>query len=174
MSGVRIVALAVVLFCGCSPPPPPPPAPPPFKTVLNVKQVMEWVIDPAADVIWDSVKTIFTEAGTKEIRPETNEQWDAVRNAAATLTETANTLMIEGRARDNKDWMASAGSLVASADKALKAAEAKDVEALFNAGGDVYISCRSCHQQYAGHLVASAPDRSIVASRLEWAHWPRR
>ena len=176
MSRVRIVALAaLLLFAGCSPPPAPP-APPPHKTVLNLKQVMEWVLDPAADVIWDSVKTIYTEAGTKEVRPETNEQWEAVRNAAATLTETANTLMIDGRARDNKDWMAAAGALVGTADKALKAAEAKDVEALFAAGGDIYVSCRNCHLQYASHLVeyGSPTQRAIVTSRLDWAHWPAR
>jgi hypothetical protein len=133
--------------------------------VLNLKQVMEWVLDPAADVIWDSVKTIYTEAGTKEVKPETDDQWEAVRNAAATLTETANTLMIDGRARDNNEWMAKAGSLVASADKALKAAEAKDVEALFAAGGDVYVSCRACHAQYASHLTASGARARLRPAR---------
>jgi hypothetical protein len=38
---------------------------------------MEWVIDPAADVVWDSVKSISTEAGTKEVSPQTDEQWAA-------------------------------------------------------------------------------------------------
>lgn len=62
----------------------------PFRTVLEFKQFMEWVIDPAADVIWYSVKTIITQAGTKEIKQETDEQWAAVRNAAATLAESGN------------------------------------------------------------------------------------
>src|SRR6185436_11744453 len=44
---LRLTPAGLALLWGCSPPPPPPPAPPPFATTLNLKQVMEWVIDPA-------------------------------------------------------------------------------------------------------------------------------
>jgi hypothetical protein len=136
---------------------------------------MEWVIDPAADVIWDSVKTISTEAGTREIAPQNDEQWAAVRNAAATLTEAGNVLMIEGRARDQKEWMNAAQGLIKTADGALKAAQAKDKEALFAAGGEIYTVCRGCHQQYAAHLNASLAPLSVAgASPQAWAHWPQK
>jgi hypothetical protein len=175
----RLIALSCVVLLGCSPPPPPAPAPaaaaPPFNTVLNLKQVMEWVIDPAADVIWDSVKTISTEAGTKEIAPQNDEQWAAVRNAAATLTEEANVLMIAGRARDQKEWMAYARTLTKTADSALKAAEAKNKDAIFTAGGEIYTVCRGCHMEYAKHLTSSTPpvQLALVSDRREWAHWPK-
>lgn len=170
-----IVAAALLACLGCSPPPPPP-KPVAATPVLNLKQVMEWVIDPAADVIWDSVKSVITESGTKEIAPQTDEQWAAVRNASATLIEAGNVLMIEGRARDQKDWMGGARGLIKTASAALKAAEAKDKDALFAAGGEVYTVCRGCHQLYASHLNASVPPVrvSIVSPRSGWAHWPQR
>src|SRR5215218_6234248 len=92
--------LTIVGLAGCGAPPPPPPPPPPYTTTLELKQVMEWVIDPAVDVIWDSVKSVITEKGTQEIAPHTDAEWDKVRDAAATLMEASNALMIEGRARD--------------------------------------------------------------------------
>jgi len=113
---------------------------------------MEWVLDPAADVVWDSVKTIYTQAGAKEFKPETDEQWNAVRDAAATLTEAGSMLMAEGRAKGGGEWAAAVQRLVAAADKTLKAAEAKNVNAVFETGGEIYVACRSCHLKFAPHL----------------------
>ncbi len=110
---------------------------------------MTWVIDPAADVVWDSVATIMTEAGTKDIAPHTDEEWAAVRNSAAIVAESGNLLMIEGRARDRDKWMTAARRLAVAANQALKAAEAKNVDSLFAAGGDIYNACAACHQRYA-------------------------
>jgi hypothetical protein len=142
----------IVLLAGCEPAPPPPPPPSPFTTTLALKQVMEWVIDPAADVIWDSVKSVITEKGTQEIAPQTAADWDKVRDASATLIEAGNLLMIDGRARDNKAWMAAARRLSETAGQALKAAQAKNTAALFDEGGNIYKTCAACHAQYAKHL----------------------
>lgn len=143
--------LALLLAAGCEKSPAPPP-PSPFTTTLAIKQVMEWVIDPAADVIWDSVKTVITEKGTQDIAPKSDADWDKVRDAAATLMEAGNALMIEGRARDNKGWMTAARGLSEAASLALKAAQAKNAEALFNEGGNIYKACSGCHAVYAKHL----------------------
>jgi hypothetical protein len=150
----RLIPVSMLLILGCSAPPPP--AAPPFAAVVNLKQLMEWIVDPAADVIWDSVKSVITESGTKEIAPQTDEQWAAVRNGAATLAESANLLMMEGRARDNKEWMTAALRLSTSADHALKAAEAKKVDALFTAGEEIYHACDGCHQRYAAFAQPNA------------------
>jgi hypothetical protein len=148
--------LCLITLLGCSPPQTVSPASSGLAPVLELKQMMEWVIDPAADVIWDSVKTITTEAGTKDIAPQNDEQWAAVRNAAATLMEASNLLMVPGRARDNGAWAALARGLRKTAGGALKAAEAKNTDALFAAGGDLYTVCRGCHDEYAKHLRSSA------------------
>src|SRR4051812_5351153 len=148
-----VVLFNIVCLSGCEAPrPPAPPAAPPYTTTLSLKQVMEWVIDPAVDVIWDSVKSVITEKGTQEIAPHTDAEWDKVRDAAATLMEASNALMIEGRARDQKEWMAAARRLGESANQALKAAQAKNTEALFNEGGNIYKACAACHSRFAPHL----------------------
>jgi len=150
---LRLLPLSLLVLAGCgAPPPPPPPPAPPYTTTLTVKQVMEWVIDPAADVIWDSVKTVITEKSTQEIAPKTDADWDKVRDGAATLMEASNALMVEGRARDNKEWMAAARRLGDAANQALKAAQAKNTETLFNEGGNIYKTCAACHSKYAAHL----------------------
>jgi hypothetical protein len=165
------LALCSLALTGCSPQQPPPapravpaPAAPALKPVLELKPVMEWIIDPAADVIWDAVKTVSTEAGTKDIAPQNDEQWNAVRNAAATLMESSNLLMIPGRARDDKAWANFAQGLTKTAGGALKAAQEKNKDALFNAGGEIYIVCKGCHVQFAKHLSSSLrPDRVVLA-----------
>ena len=53
------------------------PAPPPFKPVVDTKLLMQAVVDPNADAIWDSVKSIDTKDGSQEIRPKTDEEWTA-------------------------------------------------------------------------------------------------
>jgi hypothetical protein len=98
------------------------------------------------------VKTIVTKKGTEEIRPKTDEQWTAVRGSAATVAEAANLLMLDGRARDKKEWMTAVRRLIDAGEKAMKAAEAKDADAVFATGGEIYEACRACHLRYAPHL----------------------
>lgn len=137
------VVLSSALLLGCGPKPAQP------NTTLTIKQVMEWVIDPNADVVWDSVKSISNAKGTTEIYPRTDAQWEAVRNSAATLVETGNLLMVEGRAKDDKQWIAYSQRLSRTAEVALKAAQDKNKDALFDAGGNIYNACRACHDKYA-------------------------
>ena len=148
----RLIAFGALLLAGCATQPPATLDAPPFKTVVTVKQLMEWVIDPAADIVWDSVKSIMTEGGTKEIEPRTEGEWAAVRDAAATVAESGNLLMMQGRARGGKEWMAAAQRLSDTGSRALKAAEARDVTALFDAGGEIYNACSACHRRFAAHL----------------------
>ncbi len=152
-SASRLILLAAALQSGCGDLPAPPPASA-VRPVLSLKQLMEWVIDPAADAVWDSVKTIITEQGTKEIAPQTQEQWDAVRNGAAMLAESSNLLMMHTRARDQGEWIAAASRLAESAAKALRAAGSKDAAGVFAAGGEIYDACSACHRRYAPQLNA--------------------
>ena len=133
----------VILLIGCGPKPAQP------NTSLTLKQVMEWVIDPNADVVWDSVKSISNAKGTTEIYPRTDAQWEAVRNSAATLIESGNLLMAQGRAKDDKQWVEYSQRLSRTAEIALKASQEKNKDALFDAGGKIYNACRACHDKYA-------------------------
>ena len=141
----------LVVGCSGSTQPPaatPAAAAPPFHTTLTTKQLMTWIIDPNATAIWGSVGSVSTDTGTEEKHPQTDEEWSKFRNAAATLVESGNLLMLDGRAVDKDQWMATARGMADAAAQVLEAAEAKDVEAYFDAGGALYEACTACHSKY--------------------------
>ena len=144
-----IVSLGLVLSaCGqATPPPQEPQDSQPYRVTTDIHQTMAWILDPAADVIWDSAGTIITAKGHQELAPTTDEGWATVIHAAATLTEAGNLLMLPGRAVGD-DWIEYSQGLVEAGKLALQAAQAQDSDALFDAGGRVYEVCRACHNQY--------------------------
>src|SRR5688572_27160089 len=97
MNKTLLYLLTAALIAGCTAETPTPDAAnaaAPYHAVANVKQVMNWIIEPNADVLWDSVGTIITEAGREELMPKTEEEWEAVRNSAAVVAEAGNLLMM--------------------------------------------------------------------------------
>lgn len=140
-----LVVTAAALLSGCSRPE----EPPPFKPLANNQVLMRSVIEPAADVIWNSVGTILTTQGTEDLRPRTDEEWARVRDNAILLTESGNLLMMVPRALDNDEWMTASQALINTGTAAVTAAEAKNADDLFTAGGHIYSSCTNCHQKYA-------------------------
>lgn len=129
---------------------------PPFDAATDVHQMMMWIIDPAADVIWDSAGTIITVEGSQELAPTTDKGWARVVRAAAILTEAGNLLMMPGRAAGD-DWIGYSRQLIDSGKLAMQAAQARDADALFDAGGQVYQVCRGCHEQYWVKVDGSQP-----------------
>jgi hypothetical protein len=129
------------------------PQAPPFKPVADTKLLMQSVVDPNADIVWDAVKTIDTAKGTEEIRPRTDAEWAVVRNAAVTVAESGNLLMMVPRAKDAGPWMTLAQQMVDTGQEAIKAADAKNAERLFTVGGDIYDACSACHQKYMDAIV---------------------
>jgi hypothetical protein len=124
------------------------PAPPPYRPVADVKQLMQSIVDPAADVVWLSVGTVMTEGRVDEIAPKSVEEWDHVRNAAWVLTESGNLLMMGSRAKDTGDWMKWSQQLIDVGQKAVRMAEARDKEGTFTVGGEIYDVCTNCHAEY--------------------------
>ena len=122
--------------------------PPPFKAIVDTGSLMESFIEPSADVIWLSVGTIVTAAGEEHIRPKTEEEWTKVRNAAVAVSEAGNLLMMEPRARDADEWMRLSKAMVDTGAEAIKAADAKDPDAVFEAGAQIYAVCSNCHAKY--------------------------
>jgi len=119
-----------------------------FKTVANVKEIMESLVAHMAEDVFAAVGTIISEKGTEEIQPRTDEEWEEVRYAAMGLAETGNLLMFEGRAKDRDDWMKFSEAMIDRSVNAAKAAEAKDPERLFRAAGELFDSCNACHNKY--------------------------
>ncbi len=118
-----------------------------YQPVVDVHQSMVWIIDPAADMIWDSAGTIITAEGQQELEPTTDEGWQKIVNSAAVLTEAGNLLMIPGRSA-GQDWNEYAQGLIAAGSEAIEAARNQNADALFDAGGRIYSVCKACHDQY--------------------------
>jgi hypothetical protein len=139
LAGVFAGALAATA-CG--------PQPPPYKPVVDVKGLMQGIVEPASDVVWDSVATIFTKDGVEERQPRTKEEWEHVRSGAMMLTEAGNLLMMPPRAKDGGEWMKFSQELVDTASVALRAAEARNVDELYRIGGIIDEACENCHKKY--------------------------
>ncbi len=131
----------------------------PFTPVADTQQLMATILEPAAEIYWDAVGWIIDASGTTEIRPGSPEEWEAVRNAAFVIAESGNLLMMEGRAADDGPWMGMAQSMTDVARLAIEAAEARNEQAVFDVGAEVYFTCTNCHAAYAIQTLNPA-DRS--------------
>jgi hypothetical protein len=122
--------------------------PPPYRTGHTVPEIMDHVIDPAARVVWANAGYVITAKGEEELWPKTDEGWHAVENAAVTVAESSNLLLLPGRPRGGEDWTRFAHQLSDAGMAAARAAEAKDKEGLFKTGGQIYEACLACHREY--------------------------
>jgi hypothetical protein len=128
---------------------------PPLKPVADVKELMHAVVDPAADTVWGSVGTIIDEKGMEERYPKTDEEWDVVREASMALVESGNLLMLPGRRlgdgeqKIDEEWIRLCQALMDVSMEAVKAADARNKDAVFDVGADIYAVCTNCHQKYA-------------------------
>ena len=93
--------------------------------------------------------TIIDFSGTLEIAPNSDEEWELVRNAAYVMAESGNLLMMEGRGANDEAWRAMSLAMVQVGRLAIEAAEAKNTDAVFDAGAEVYAVCSACHATYA-------------------------
>jgi hypothetical protein len=121
----------------------------PYNLTLSIAELMDQVIDPAADVVWDSISWVSTTKGEVAKAPKNEQEWERVRSAAATVMEASNLLMIEPRAKDHDGWYKAARLMGERAKIILAAVKARDVEAVFASGSDLDAACEACHIQYA-------------------------
>lgn len=140
-----LAPLIVLAGSSCSRPVPPSP---PFETVATPKELMNAVLDPAVDVIWDAVGWVVTSEGTFEKAPATDDEWATVRASAVLLAESGNLLMIGGRSGGSPEWIAQSQALIENSKRAIQAIDKKDKDALFTIGGDLYDVCTNCHRQF--------------------------
>jgi hypothetical protein len=166
--GRVLLAGCALLIAGCSRTPSPE-----FQPTATVKDIMDSVVDPNADAIWDSVEIIATLQGIEEKVPKTDEDWKNLRRHAISLLEASNLLLVPGRRiakpgekaedervdlkpeeieermkNDPAAWTMGAHGLHDATLESLKAIEARDVKALLNAGDVLDQSCETCHRQY--------------------------
>ena len=120
----------------------------PVKPIASVKQIMAGIVGPSAAIVFDAVSTTVTLKGVEEKAPQTDQEWALVGAAAASLAESGQLLMAEGRAVDRDDWIKMAQAMTDAGLTTLKAVDAKDTEGVLTAGEAVNMSCDACHQRY--------------------------
>jgi hypothetical protein len=120
-------------------------ASPPVATVL---ELMDGIVSPAAQVVYDSVATVVDKDGVKETRPRNDREWANVAGNAAALIEASELLKMEGRAKDQGDWVMISTAMGTAAAETRAAAQKKDPEAILVAGEKLNNSCDNCHRKY--------------------------
>jgi hypothetical protein len=139
----------------------------------SIKELMESIIDPSADVLWGAVGTVVDKDGTHESFPKTQEEWLDLRRAAVRIIEGSNLLMMPGRAaapagtksevpgvelepaqiaalikKKRRRFDAFAKALQVIGLEALRASDTKNVELLMDTGGRMEDVCESCHKTF--------------------------
>ena len=111
---------------------------PPTRNIGTMSDLMVKIIYPASDALF------YVESRT----PKTEAEWTVLEGQALMVAESANLLMMPGRARDQKQWMADAKLMLDAGDAAYKAAKAKDVAGIAALSDQLMESCTSCHKNY--------------------------
>ena len=119
-----------------------------FEEDSEVHDLMAYVLDPAAEAIWDSAGFVITEEGETNLAPTNQEGWVKVKYGAKVISESSYLLSMPERAVDQSQWVALSMALKGMGEKAFTAAENEDSEALFEIGADLYQICVACHQIY--------------------------
>jgi hypothetical protein len=172
---VPVVAALCMTAASCSKSQPAPAADgaPPYQPAATVKDLMQSIVDPSADLVWGAVTTVQTATGTIDKAPQTPEEWLKVRHGAVGLSEGANLLMMPGRHvaqpheksdtpgvelepaemevlinKDRPAFLERAKALHEAGMAAVAAADAKDPQKLFEVGEQIEQACENCHSHY--------------------------
>lgn len=181
MAGAMLAAASLVA-CSRTTPEPPPQSDTPFNPVATIREIMNSVIDPSVDEVWNAVATTVDHAGMTEHAPKTDEDWAELRRHALIVSEAANLLMMpnrpvappgapslapgieltpeEIRALIDKNpdaWNSYVGQLQDSLTPVLAAIDAKDAQALFELGEKIDATCENCHSVFWYPNAGAAP-----------------
>ena len=191
----RTIAVALagaIVLSGCSAKPEAtqPAAAPVFTPVLSVKELMENIIDPQADYVFDAVGSDVSPKGIVDIKPTTDEDWTKIQRGAYVLAESSNLLkmtrkmapdgvgnvapggpeltpsQIEAKVKENPAlWNSHADTLRAEALKVIDIVRARDADKLLAAGSAIDQACEACHLDfwYPGDREAVVKDRNSRA-----------
>jgi hypothetical protein len=95
-------------------------------------------ITPASNVLFQAEST----------PPSTAQEWEQVRMSAAALGRAARHLASQDLAKDQSQWINFAQVLQKQAERAARAAEKEDQDALVVANGEIVSVCEDCHAKY--------------------------
>jgi hypothetical protein len=182
--GVLAMALLAAACSSSTPAGPPAPEQSPrnspelwggMKPIVSVKELMRYMIDPSADHIFNSVRTVKTKAGTVDTVPKTDADWERIQIGAVTLAEGAYLLkvrrpfappgdmnlsagpdplelspvQITARVeRDPVEWNARIEALRNVALEVMDVVKRRGADELWDAGENLDVACEGCHRGY--------------------------
>ena len=118
------------------------------KSMLIVKDVMRYVVNPAAETFWAAGGEVDV-GDQKNLRTPTNDaKWNDALAAASVILESGNLLTMDGRSRTDPQWARWSSDLNKAGVAGVKATQARDGDATFAAGSDMYEACFACHAKY--------------------------
>lgn len=116
-----------------------------YRQSASLEQLMEATVAPASDAIFDAAVWVN---GEPVSLPDTEEEWEQIEHGAITLAESANLILLPGRAKDWGDWRRFAHDMHNAARAAERAAINKNVDEVLQAGDRIYQACTNCHAKY--------------------------
>ena len=114
------------------------PARPPTRNIGTMSDLMVKIIYPASDALF------YIESRT----PTTDAEWTTLEGQALMVAESANLLMLPGRARDQKQWLADSKLMLEAGAAAVKAVKTRNVDGIVALSDQLMESCTSCHKNY--------------------------
>ena len=147
-----------------------------MKPLVSVKELMKYMIDPASDYVFDSVKTIVRPDGSVvEIAPKTDEDWEKLRIGAVTMAEGVYLLKVQRPltpagdmnnsvgpdatelspteiaakiSKDPVEWNARIEALRNVGLEVLEIVKKKNTKELWDASENLDVACEQCHASY--------------------------
>jgi cytochrome c556 len=141
----------------------------------TVQAIMDTVVDPSADSLWETAGTVVSAKGAKAHRPRTAKEWAEARKLALNVVDGAKRLQTrrpvggDGHwrladaatpgirtaaqidadiARDPKRFYAAAARLQRTAQDAADALGRRDLDVFLDAGARIDAACEACHAAY--------------------------
>jgi hypothetical protein len=163
-SGVVALVLATAGQAGAAGPEP-----------RTIQTIMDQVVDPSADRLWEAAGTEVTAKGARAHRPRTPQEWAKARSLALKIVEGARLLQTrrpvgsDGHwaladastpgirtaaqikadiARDPQHFYKAAARLERTAQDAADALGRRELEVFLDAGARIDAACEACHAAY--------------------------
>lgn len=170
--GLALASLLALAACNDHPAPV---AESPFRPTASIQELMQSIVDPSADALWESVSSTTTKDGVVDKVPQSDAEWIELRHLAIRIAESGNLLSIPGRpiahsgkqledshikgilsvpeiqARLDQDpalFRKLARDLQLAAETTLTAIDAKNIEGFLEAGSRIDQACEQCHLHY--------------------------
>jgi len=96
--------------------------------------------------------------------PKNEIEWNELQGKALALAEFGNVMMMQGRAKDQDQWLRDAKLLAEAGAAAFRLAKAKDVEGIVGLNEQLVTSCTSCHMHYRPSYGRRRPPQSSPQS----------